>query len=128
MGCVTLAPVKTTVEIPDELYQGLRVMIAEQHTTFRSVVEDMLRRVLAEHRTGAATAVTIDDDVREAVLMLAERSGEGAGTVLSRLARTALERREAGGGYRNGVKLLPVRPDAPGATLEEVNLLRDELP
>lgn len=26
------------------------------------------------------------------------------------------------------VKLLPVRPDAPGATLEEVNRLRDELP
>lgn len=44
LGCV-----KTTVEIPDELYQRVRVMIAEQNTTFRSLLEDALRRVLAEH-------------------------------------------------------------------------------
>lgn len=117
---------KTTVEIPDQLYQGLRVMIAEQNTTFRSVVEDMLRRVLEEHRAGPASAVTVDDDVWEAVRLLAGRSGESPGTVLSRLARAALASREARA-HRNGVQLLPVRPGAPGATLEEVNRLRDEL-
>lgn len=39
---------KTTVEIPDDLYQRLRVVIAEQHTSLRAVLEDALRRVLDE--------------------------------------------------------------------------------
>lgn len=73
------------------------------------------------------TTLAIDDDVLRAARQLAESSGQSIGTVISRLARSALERKGAGG-YRNGVKLLPVRPDAPGATLEEVNRLRDELP
>jgi hypothetical protein len=72
------------------------------------------------------TTVNIDDDVMRAARQLADGSGESLGQVLSRLARTALAaRREQG--YRGGVKLLPVRPDATGATLEEVNRLRDEL-
>jgi hypothetical protein len=41
--------VKTTVEIPDELYQRLRGMLAEQNLTFRSLLERALRRALAEH-------------------------------------------------------------------------------
>jgi hypothetical protein len=73
------------------------------------------------------TTLTIDDDVLRAARQLAVSTGESIGKIISRLARTALEKRETGGSYRNGVKLLPVRPGAPGATLEEVNRLRDEL-
>lgn len=73
------------------------------------------------------TTLTIDDDVLRAARQVADSTGESIGRIISRLARSALEKRSAGG-YRNGVKLLPVRPNAPGATLEEVNRLRDELP
>jgi hypothetical protein len=73
------------------------------------------------------TTLTIDDDVLRAARQLADSTGESIGRIISRLARASLEKRDAGG-YRNGVKLLPVRPDAPGATMEEVNRLRDELP
>jgi hypothetical protein len=76
---------------------------------------------------GMRTTLSIDDDVLRAARQLAESSGESIGVTISRLARAALEKR-APGSYRNGVKLLPVRPSAPGATLEEVNRLRDELP
>jgi hypothetical protein len=81
---------------------------------------------------GMRTTVNIDDDVMRSARQLADSSGESLGQVLSRLARAALAAKGEGGkgegGYRNGVKLLPVRPGAPGATLEEVNRLRDELP
>lgn len=40
---------KTTVEIPDELYQRVKVLVARENTTFRSLLEDALRRTLAEH-------------------------------------------------------------------------------
>jgi hypothetical protein len=73
------------------------------------------------------TTVNIDDDVMRAARQLADSSGESLGQVLSRLARAALAgSRERT--YRSGVKLLPVRDGASGATLEEVNRLRDELP
>jgi hypothetical protein len=74
------------------------------------------------------TTLTIDDDVLRAARQLAMGTGESIGKIISRLARTALERRDTGGAYRNGVKLLPVRPGAPGVTIDEVNRLRDELP
>lgn len=74
------------------------------------------------------TTVNIDDDIMRTARQIADTSGETLGQVLSRLARTALAARRGGGGYRNGVRLLPVRAEASGATLEEVNRLRDELP
>jgi hypothetical protein len=78
--------------------------------------------------SGMRTTLTIDDDVLRAARQLAESTGESIGQTISRLARAALDKRPTGDAYRNGVKLLPVRPGAPGATLAEVNRLRDELP
>lgn len=72
------------------------------------------------------TTLVIDDDVLRAARQLADSSGQSIGRVVSRLARAGLAKPEAGT-HRNGVKLLPVRPDALGATLDEVNRLRDEL-
>lgn len=73
------------------------------------------------------TTLVIDDDVLRAARQLAESSGESIGKALSRLARAGLERKPRTSGHRNGVKLLPVRPGAPGATLEEVNRLRHQV-
>jgi hypothetical protein len=72
------------------------------------------------------TTVKIDDDVLRAARQLASSRGQTLGKTLSDLARASLTRAGAGA-YRNGVKLLPVNPGAPGATMEEVNALRDEL-
>ena len=70
--------------------------------------------------------VSIEDDVLRAVRQRANSRGQTLGETLSELARASLKR-SAAGECRNGVKLLPVNPQAAGATLEEVNALRDEL-
>lgn len=76
---------------------------------------------------GMRTTLTIDDDVLRAARQLAEGTGETIGQTISRLVRVALDKKPERE-YRNGVKLVPVREGAPGATLTEVNRLRDELP
>lgn len=72
--------------------------------------------------------LTIDDDVLAAAKSLAERKHKSVGEVISALARQSLRREVPAGTVRNGVPLLPVRPDAPPVTTELVNQLRDELP
>lgn len=72
------------------------------------------------------TTVTIDDDVLRAARQLADSRGQSLGQALSDLARASLTRVESSE-YRNGIKLLPVRDGAPGATLEEVKALLNEV-
>ena len=74
------------------------------------------------------TTLAIDDDVLAAAKGLAERDHKSLGEVISSLARKGLRPSEPAGNTRNGVPLLPVRPDAVPVTLELVNRLRDELP
>jgi hypothetical protein len=75
------------------------------------------------------TTLTIDDDVLRAARQRAASTGESLGQAVSALARAALTGTAAPPtATRDGVRLLPVRPGAPGATLEEVNALRDDLP
>ncbi|HXO28817.1 MAG TPA: CopG family transcriptional regulator [Thermoanaerobaculia bacterium] len=72
------------------------------------------------------TTLNIDDDILEAVKEIASNRGATAGSVLSDLARTALEP-AAPVLVRNGVPLLPRRPvGSPKPTLALVNRLRDE--
>ncbi|MGB3909818.1 MAG: hypothetical protein WBL06_05050 [Pseudolysinimonas sp.] len=73
------------------------------------------------------TTANIDDDVLAAARQYADVRGLTLGEALSQLARSALSER-APGGTRNGIVLLPTRPGARSATLEDVNALRDELP
>lgn len=73
------------------------------------------------------TTLTIDDDVLAAARSLAAREHRTVGEVISALARQALHRPPAGV-TRNGVRLLPLRPDATPVTQELVNQLRDEAP
>ncbi len=72
------------------------------------------------------TTLKIDDDVLRAARHLAESKGQSLGQTLSELARASLTRSTAGG-HRNGIKLFPVGDGATGATMEEVNALRDAL-
>ena len=74
------------------------------------------------------TTLKIDDDVLNAAKNLAARQHKSVGEVISALARQALRRELPTSGVRNGVPLLPVRPDAVPVTPELVNQLRDELP
>jgi hypothetical protein len=72
------------------------------------------------------TTLKIDDDVLLAARQLADSTGQSLGQALSSLARASLTRSSVGA-YRNGIKLLPVSPNARAATLDDVNALRDEL-
>lgn len=74
------------------------------------------------------TTLSIDDDVLAAAKGLAARQQKTVGEVISALARQALRPPTARGETRNGIPLLPVRPDALPVTPELVNQLRDELP
>ncbi len=76
---------------------------------------------------GVRTTVSIDDDVLLAARQLAHNTGETLGAALSALARKGLNPQPHEGPHRSGVILLPVRAEAGGSTLEEVNELRDEL-
>jgi hypothetical protein len=73
------------------------------------------------------TTLDITDDVLRAAQQIAQSKGITLGEAVSLLAREALSREEPSAD-RNGIKLLPINPNAQGATLDEVNALRDELP
>ena len=74
------------------------------------------------------TTLAIDDDVLAAAKGLAARQHKTVGEVISELARQALRPSSSHQETRNGVPLLPLRPDAVPVTPELVNRLRDELP
>jgi hypothetical protein len=74
------------------------------------------------------TTLTIDDDVLLAARQRAANTGESIGQAISALARLGLAPTTSERKTRNGITLLPVRSGATGATLEEVNRLRDESP
>jgi hypothetical protein len=74
------------------------------------------------------TTLTIDDDVLGAAKEIAYRERKTVGEVISELARRAMRPADPFVRTRNGIPLLPVRPDGRPVTLEMVNRLRDELP
>jgi hypothetical protein len=74
------------------------------------------------------TTLSIDDDVLNAAKELADRQQRTIGEVISALARQGMRPETSAGKMRNGILLLPVRPEAKPVTLELVNELRDELP
>ncbi len=74
------------------------------------------------------TTLTIDDDVLAMARALAERRKKTLGAVVSDMLRQALYSSEQVFETRNGIPLLPRRPDGVPVTPEMVNDLRDELP
>ncbi len=73
------------------------------------------------------TTLAIDDDVLAAAKELAMTEGKSVGEVISALARRALRPADTGGKSRNGVPLLPLKPNSPRVTSELVHQLREEL-
>lgn len=73
------------------------------------------------------TTLAIDDDVLAAVKELAAVEKRTLGEVISSLARLALRPATAELKFRNGVPLLPVRPNVPRVTSELVRQLDEEL-
>lgn len=73
------------------------------------------------------TTLSIDDDVLRAARQIADNTGQSLGEAISALARAGLRSPEPAT-ERGGVRLLPVRSGASGATLAEVNALRDDGP
>jgi hypothetical protein len=73
------------------------------------------------------TTLAIDDDILAAARELAAADGKSIGEVISSLARRALRPSSTQPETRNGVPLLPVRPDATPVTTELIRLLDEEL-
>ena len=73
------------------------------------------------------TTLAIDDDVLAAARELAAMERKSVGEVISELARRALRPVQTGRKSRNGVPLLPLKPNAPRVTSELVARLREEL-
>jgi hypothetical protein len=71
------------------------------------------------------TTLTIDDDVLAAAKAIAEQEKRPLGKVVSELARRSLRRRPRAP-TRNGIPLLPARPDQRPVTLATVKRLGDD--
>lgn len=71
------------------------------------------------------TTVDIEDDVLQAAREIAASRGQTIGQVLSDLARRSLQSRGRSA-VRNGVPMLPRRPNAQPMTVKRVNELRDD--
>lgn len=83
----------------------------------------------AEHQM--RTTLTLDDDVLAAAKVLARQQKQPIGSVISALAREALQasrqsQERLTGGKRNGLPLLPIRPNGAPVDLQLVNSLRDD--
>jgi hypothetical protein len=53
---------KTTLELPDELFAQTKVVAAKRNTTFRAIVEHALRREVGEGEGGESPYFTIGPD------------------------------------------------------------------
>lgn len=73
------------------------------------------------------TTLNIDDEVLAAARALAKQQGRSIGSVISELARRALQERSVQRSS-SGLPVLPQRSNNTIVTMELVNRLRDELP
>ena len=71
------------------------------------------------------TTLDIDRDILQAAKEIAANRGTTAGKVISDLARKGLAPAHQGR-VRNGVPLMPRRPNGRKMTVEDVNRLRDD--
>jgi hypothetical protein len=72
------------------------------------------------------TTLDIDDEILLTIKQIAQQRKTTAGSVVSSLLRESLQPKSSPLKYRNGVPLLPRRPNGPVVTTELVNRLRDE--
>ena len=72
------------------------------------------------------TALDIDDEILMTVKQIAQQRKTTAGSVVSSLLRESLEPKSFAIEYRDGVPVLPRRPNSPVVTTELVNRLLNE--
>jgi hypothetical protein len=72
------------------------------------------------------TTLDIDDELLLTIKQMAHQRKTTTGSVVCSLLRESLHTKPFKLEYRNGVPLLPRRPDGPVVTTELVNRLRDE--
>ncbi len=72
------------------------------------------------------TTLDIDDELLLTVKEMARQRGTAAGSVISEQLRESLLPKCLGVEYRDGVPVLPRRPQGPVVTSERVNRLREE--
>ena len=72
------------------------------------------------------TTLDIDDEVLLTVKQIAQQRKATAGSVVSDLLRESLQPKSFKLEYRNGVPLLPRRPNGPVVTADLVNRLLNE--
>jgi hypothetical protein len=72
------------------------------------------------------TTLDIDEDLLLTVKQIAQQRKVSAGSVVSGLLRESLQPKSFQLEYRDGVPLLPRRPNGPIVTTELVNRLREE--
>lgn len=82
-------------------------------------------RCLMRYSLCMRTTLDLDDDVLQAARELAASRKTTIGKVLSDLARKSLHPADGALATRNGVPLLPPRPEGRLVTLEAVNRLRE---
>jgi hypothetical protein len=74
------------------------------------------------------TTLAIDDDILVAAREIAATQQKTVGEVISELARKGMRPVDTSRTTRNGIPLLPARPDGPRVTSELVRRLQEELP
>lgn len=74
------------------------------------------------------TTLQLDDDVLAAARALAAQQRRTLGEVVSELARRGLAPVAPASRHRNGIRLMPVRPESRPTSPDEVDRLRDEYP
>ena len=72
------------------------------------------------------TTLDLETEVLIIVKEIAIQQHSSAGAVVSQLLRKALQPEQCPPESRNGIPLLPRRPNGPKVTMEMVNRLRDE--
>jgi len=72
------------------------------------------------------TTLDIEEDLLSTVKQIAQQRKTTASRVISGMVREAIQPKSFHLEYRNGVPLLPRRPNGPTVTMELVNRLRDE--
>jgi hypothetical protein len=79
---------KTTLELPDDLYAEAKVAAAKRNTTFRAIVEHALRREIGERNSEESPYYSIGPD---GIPRIRRKPGSGKVRVTSALVRALME-------------------------------------
>jgi hypothetical protein len=79
---------KTTLELPDDLYAEAKIAATKRKTTFRAIVEHALRREVGQTASGQSPYYTIGPD---GIPRIRRKAGSGTVRVTSAMVRELME-------------------------------------